>query len=289
MATQIEQDALNVLRAVAQRKAQADEWDVDQIDEFMDAEEVAAAVNVAPGRLSDAVGLLEHNGYAKVLRTMGNEYGFAAIAVTPLGQFEYQRSRAAASPETTQSEAASSLPRTPVPVGSPYGFTHHDWEFVEKARRTSQELNVVFGHQFKSDAFEADALVANVRGSFERAVVAYNATMGHESVVLNFRALSAGYGEHLFNQLARAIIAADVAVFETSDLNPNVMIEMGVALTWGVRVLPIKAEGRPKPPSDVSGQTWADYRDSGSEWVEPEHDTELVAMVERALRVKAAI
>jgi hypothetical protein len=44
-------------------------------------------------------------------------------------------------------------------------------------------------------------------------------------------------------------------LFETSDNNPNVMIEMGVALTWDRRVFPIKKKGRPKPPSDISGQT----------------------------------
>jgi predicted nucleotide-binding protein len=68
----------------------------------------------------------------------------------------------------------------------------------------------------------------------------------------------------LFNEIARDIISSDIAVFETSDLNPNVMLEMGVALTWDVRVLPIKKEGQPKPPSDISGQTYADYRDSAA-------------------------
>jgi len=82
------------------------------------------------------------------------------------------------------------------------------------------------------------------------------------------------------------IIGADIAVFETSDLNPNVMLEMGVALTWGVRVLPIKLEGRPKPPSDVSGQTWVDYRDNASLFVDPEHEHKLVRMIERAVRKK---
>jgi hypothetical protein len=77
----------------------------------------------------------------------------------------------------------------------------------------------------------------------------------------------AGYGEHLFNKIAVDIISSDIAVFETSDYNPNVMIEMGVALTWGVRVLPIKKKGRPIPPSDISGQTWAKYTDDGSKFM----------------------
>ena len=84
---------------------------------------------------------------------------------------------------------------------------------------------------------------------FERAVEEYNTLPGAPPTTLNFCPLAAGYGEHLFNEIARDVISADIAVFDTSDLNPNVMLEMGVALTWGVRVLPIKAEGCPKPPS----------------------------------------
>jgi len=105
-------------------------------------------------------------------------------------------------------------------------------------------------------------------------------------VILDFRALAAGYGEHLFNEIARDIISADIAVFDTSDLNPNVMIEMGVALTWGVRVLPINNEECPRPPSDISGQTWADYRESASNFLDPKHHEKLVSMVERAVRKK---
>jgi hypothetical protein len=51
----------------------------------------------------------------------------------------------------------------------------------------------------------------------------------------------------------------DIAVFDVSDLNPNVMIEIGVALTWGIRMLLIRENGSPTPPSDISGQTWAKY------------------------------
>ena len=64
------------------------------------------------------------------------------------------------------------------------------------------------------------------------------------------------------------------------------MLEIGVALTWGVSVLPIKKCGCHLPPSDISGQTWADYRDSGLAFVDPEHSKKLLGMVERAVRKK---
>ncbi|GAG28732.1 unnamed protein product, partial [marine sediment metagenome] len=112
----------------------------------------------------------------------------------------------------------------------------------------------------------------------------YNRRPAAVAVQLDFNLLAAGYGEHLFNAIAREIIAADIAVFETSDLNPNVMIEVGVALTWGVRVLPIKRVGRPTPPSDISGQTWADYEDDAGKFSDPDHEAKLLRMVERAVR-----
>ena len=107
-------------------------------------------------------------------------------------------------------------------------------------------------------------------------------------IKLKFAVLGAGYGEHLFNQIARDIISSDIAVFETSELNPNVMLEFGVALTWGVRVLPIKLKDQPKPPSDVSGQTWADHEGSAEIFADPDHRSKLLAMVERAVQKKSA-
>jgi hypothetical protein len=129
----------------------------------------------------------------------------------------------------------------------------------------------------------------NLKSWFERAVADYRELPGAIQCTLNFRVLAAGYGEHLFNEIARDIIASDIAVFETSNLNPNVMLEMGVALTWGVRVLPIKMKGQPSPPSDISGQTWADYVENGAQFVDPHHLEKLVRMVERAIRKKGRV
>ena len=126
----------------------------------------------------------------------------------------------------------------------------------------------------------------NVESMMRAAVYRYNSRSGRDQLSCEHKKLSAGYGEHLFNEIARDIIGADIAIFEVSDLNPNVMLEMGVALTWGVCVLPIKASGQPKPPSDVSGQTWADYTENGSAFADSEHDRKLDQMVERAIRKK---
>ena len=142
------------------------------------------------------------------------------------------------------------------------------------------------GYQFDSKHYDATLLRENVRTMFQTAVDQYNKLPGSLGAVLDFRPLAAGYGEHLFNEIARDIIASDIAVFDTSDLNPNVMVELGVALTWGIRVLPIKLASQQRPPSDMSGQTWADYEDSAQKFLDGEHNEKLVRMVERAMRKK---
>lgn len=126
----------------------------------------------------------------------------------------------------------------------------------------------------------------NILAHFENAVNSYNSKVGSKEISLVFKPLAAGYGEHLFNQIAREIISADIAVFDTSDLNPNVMLEMGVALTWGKRVLPIKKQNCRIPPSDISGQTYADYNINGEVFLSDHHEQQMISMIERAIQKK---
>ncbi len=175
------------------------------------------------------------------------------------------------------------------PVGSPYGFEDEDWEIVADRKERKDQLRVVFGFQFASGHYNTEELKSNVKASFESALKEYHDQRMGSPVSMEFKSLGAGYGSHLFNEIVREIISADIAVFDVSDLNPNVMIEMGVALSWGVRVLPIKASGRPSPPSDVSGQTWVEYDNSGEKFLESDHQSKLARMVQRAIRKKARV
>jgi hypothetical protein len=284
VATQIEEDAFKVLEVLAS------EGDHESEGGPLTARgaEIQSRTGLPPRRINDAVGLLKTNGYADGYDYLGTApFDFGEVYITPLGRFEYQRLVAEAAAAPTDSPARG-IDRLPVPIGSPFGFTDLDWEFVQTERLKTGELKVVLGYQFKSEFFDADALAENVQTDFNRGLTEFNARSGREKVELAFRPLRAGYGEHLFNEITRDIISADIAVFETSDLNPNVMIEMGVALTWGVRVLPITKVDRPKPPSDISGQTWAEYRENGTNFVDPDHEGKMIAMVERACRKKEA-
>jgi hypothetical protein len=294
--TEIERDAMTILEVLSAAPR----------DVYVDRVEIAKTSDLPPHRVNDAMALLVDAGKAEWIQTFGTApFDFNSAMITSRGRYERQRLQAAldglrkAIVSTTP--AASTAPsvvsteslsmdfgiRPPVPVGSPFGFTDEDWETVSARKSDPQRLYTVLGHQFESSYFDSGVLRNNVETMLRLAVERYNQQRHGPAVVLEHRALNAGYGEHLFNEIARDIIGADIAVFETSDFNPNVMLEIGVALTWGIRVLPIKREDRPTPPSDVSGQTWANHRDSCREFVDPDHNQKLVRMIERALRKKA--
>jgi len=277
METEIDRDARAILTLLASKPR----------GELIWASDIASELDLTPGRLNDAMRRLVDASQTEWIQESNPPFDFIAAEITSRGRYEVQRlSTAKRDPEVSVRESVPMLP--PVPIGSPYGFTPEDWEFVSLRKSRTTRLYVVLGHQFESAHYDTMVIRANVKEMFKSALAIYCNTSPRTEVKLEFKALAAGYGEHLFNQIARDIIAADVAVFDTSDLNANVMLEMGVALTWGVRVLPIKEHSCPRPPSDVSGQTWADYRDSAAAFLDPDHEDKLVTLIDLALRRKAS-
>lgn len=263
--------------------------------------DIAKGVGLEADEVNDAVTILEENGYVEWMRTLGTApFEFHSAAITPRGRFELQRARAEAAKTPTTAEGdiaqSSAVPQgvtavglPVVPSGSPFGFTEQDWEAVASARGAVDRLNVVFGFQFESEHYNASQLRDNVEAMLRHAVRAYRELPTALPITLAFLPLAAGYGEHLFNKIASDIIGADVAVFDTSDQNPNVMIEMGVALTWGVRVLPIHHTKCSPPPSDISGQTWATYEEDGARFLNPDHQENLLRLVQRAAQRKSRL
>jgi hypothetical protein len=261
----------------------------------MEGSDFMGPLQLTPERVNDAVSTLEENGYVEVARYLGTRpFSFKYVALTTRGRREAERlvvrkAPTEAAPTSTASPSVPRVRRSPDPVGSPYGFEDADWESVERDRRDGHQLIVVLGHQWNSTHFDTAALKANVEATLQRALAeALTKLPDHPDAKLDYRPLKGGYGGHVFNEIARDIIGADIAIFDTSDMNPNVMLEMGVALTWGIRVLPIREASSEKPPSDVSGQTWTTYTDSGASWTDPEHHEKLTAMVLRAVRKKSA-
>jgi hypothetical protein len=264
---------------------------------YVKAEEIQQKLQINPLKINQAVELLQSKGLVEWLQTMGTApYTFAFVKLTARGEYEFQRKQLArTSLEEAKQDAAKSvqdlldaltLRKPPSPIGSPYGFTDKDWEIVSSWKAKKNVIYVAFGCRFDSKYCNYAELGKNVENMFKEVVNRFNRENAGINVELKFEFLHAGYGEHLFNEIARDIISSDIAVFETSDMAPNVFIEIGVALTWGSRVFLIKNESCPVPPSDISGQTYADYKDDGKIFVDSQHTEKLYRMVERAIRKK---
>ena len=279
MANTVEENAGKVLEALyAESSKVSSQFEID-------GKRIQELTELTPQEINDAVSILIDTAYIEWLQEFGtNPFDFSCVWITPRGKMEYERMKKEY--EKSSPSAKPIIYGPIVPAGSPYGFEDEDWEVVADKKQRGNILSVVFGYQFKSERYDTAKLKENVENSFKLAVDEYNSLKNAIPVILDFRSLAAGYGEHLFNEICRDIISADIAVFDTSDLNPNVMLETGVALTWGIRVFPIKMKDCPKPPSDISGHTWADYEDSGHIFVDPDHSKKMLRMVERAAKKK---
>jgi hypothetical protein len=291
----IREDAAHVLSSIASYKP-----DEKQSGRAVDGPLLQQITGLNPERLNNAVDLLGEGAFLKVHHAfMTAPFKFLVVALTSRGRLETERlaerkaqptpiAPAAPSPGTPPIAAPPTLTPTIYPVGSPYGFTEHDWASVTVDQKDPSRLIVCLGLQWESQFYDTSLVESNVQSMFANAL-AVNASKTRLLVSLDFRKLKGGYGGHLFNEIARDIIASDVAVFETSDWNANVMIELGVALTWGKTILPIRDKGSPQPPGDIAGQTWAEHRNSCGDWLDAMHATKLAKMVEFALRRKGSI
>jgi hypothetical protein len=271
-----------------------------KVHDYIPAAEIHQGTGLDPLQINQAVELLKSNGLIDWLLTLGSSpYTFFCIRLTARGAYEFQRRQDAQKnkdsvfinkdgQESPMQELLSLLTnqRPPSPIGSPYGFTDKDWEDVSSWKANKNVLYIVFGCKFKSDFCDYSALNENIKCRFKEAVEQYNSKNPGENIQLKYEPLHAGLGEHLFNEIARDIISSDISIFEISDKAPNVFIEIGVALTWGSRVFLIKNEKCSAPPSDISGQTYADYSDNGKIFADAQLSEKLYRMVERAIRKK---
>lgn len=246
-------------------------------------------MEMVPQDINDAMDYLSSIGAVRLIKTLGTApFAFSAALFQSRGRYIYHQIKEKEEEAKLARDSNGKLPSRPInPIGSPYGFTGQDWEEVALRKEDDKTLFVVLGMQFKSSIYDTETLIANMKKHVEMTVERYNTKHPKRLINLEFEPLGAGLGEHLFNEIARSIIGADIAFFETSDLNANVMLEMGVALTWGVRVIPIKERSQSKPPSDISGQTWVDYKDSGKDICDRRFYDMLVKAIERIVAMKA--
>jgi hypothetical protein len=241
-----------------------------------------------PGAVASAVDYLDDLGAVKAGRARGHPAGAWDVRIESRGRFLYQAIRAQEDGYGCADAIGRLLPDPPAnPVATPYGLTADDWATVASRKTDSQTLHVVVALPFVSAHYDMKALVRNVRDHFRRAVQRYNEAHHDTMITVRFEHLLAGLRRDGFNRVARDILGADLAVFETSDWNPNVMLEMGVALTWGVPVLPLRRATARPIVLDVSGQGYLLYEDSAARILREGFDDHLVGTIEDAIRMKA--
>lgn len=271
-------------------------------DKMFTGEEIQQALDIEPERLNPVIDLLSSTGLIERYNYPGpSPYNFGHIRISSRGIYELERREAykkalsefkpvnfdtRINVSDFQSLMKSFLEsreiKPPTPVGSPYGFTEYDWELVSSRKSDSSTLYVVLGSKFISKYYKTIDLRQNIQELVQKGVNKYN-DMYNTEISLEFIVLKAGLGEHLFNQIARDIISSDIAIFETSNLAPNVFLELGVALTWGSRVFLVKHKDAPKPSSDISGHTYTEYSDNALDLLVETHIESVFRMVERVL------
>lgn len=240
-----------------------------------------------PVAIGRAVGYLDGLGAVKASGPVSQPFGFHDVRLQSRGRFLYQAMLAQEQADLNDGAAWGFLPEPPPnPVATPYGLTADDWEAVALRKTDSQTLHVVLGLQFVSAHYDMKALIRNVEGRFRHAVQQYNYGHYDAMITVRFEHLLAGLKPDGFNRVARDVIGADLAVFETSDWNPNVMIEMGVALTWGVPVVPLRRAVARPIVLDVSGQGYVLHEDSAAQILCEAFDEQLMGMIEQAIRTK---
>ncbi len=213
-------------------------------DLLFDGDEISHWTGLNSVEINNAIDFLDDRGLLDRRNYLGTApYNFGVVGLNSRGNYIYHELKEA-NEDKSEVTNNSIVAQQPLAAGSPFGFTDIDWEFVQTELSKNSTIKIVFGYQFKSQHYNSENLKLNLQNQFQTAIDKINAKQMTKGVSLNFKSLAAGYGEHLFNQIVRDIISADIAAFETSDMNSNVMIEMEVALTWGKRVLPIKKEGR---------------------------------------------
>lgn len=159
-------------------------------------------------------------------------------------------------------------------------------ERIAKRRQAESKIFVVFGYQFESKYYDSNELKKNIAARLSRLQNLFS-DLESLDISLEFRPLKGGLGKHLFEDILVDIASADIAIFEVSDLNPNVFLEMGVALSHGVPVIPLKHKDSGKIPSDISGLMWVMYDDNGRILLDENFDYDLQVLVSSAKKRSA--
>lgn len=113
------------------------------------------------------------------------------------------------------------------------------------------------GHQLESEFHRESDLRKLIRRA--------NQYLSHRGVAVQATFGRFPAGQNLWDSVREAIGKADLAIFDVSENNPNVMLEAGLALGSSKRILMLKShesDSRFKRPSDLVGYVYLPYENA---------------------------
>lgn len=124
-------------------------------------------------------------------------------------------------------------------------------------------VNVFAGYQFKSEYFKRPELDDAIVFAADSAA---DSIPENDEIELKYNPIDITPGKIIIEELKSLINGSDICIFEASDLNNNVFIELGLALAYEKPIIILVNSSVPnkiKLPSDISGIVYVSYPDMG--------------------------
>lgn len=134
---------------------------------------------------------------------------------------------------------------------------------VKGGERMRRAMEVFAGYQFDSDYFNRSELDDAIAWACDTAATDISRK---QEVDLKYTPVDVTPGNVLLRELKSLISASSICIFEASDLNSNVFIELGLALAFEKPIVVLvnsSALRKIRLPSDISGIVYCEYPDMG--------------------------
>ncbi len=133
----------------------------------------------------------------------------------------------------------------------------------EGCARNVEDVNrdpftVFLGYQFKSNHYRSAILRDMVINATKEA----SGDLRAQNVSLRYDPVDQRKGDHISCEICEKIQKSIICIFEVSDQNPNVMMELGMALGVGRKVLLLRHQNGKEIPSDLKGLNRIEYSDN---------------------------
>jgi hypothetical protein len=172
---------------------------------------------------------------------------------------------------------------------SPFlAFKRDELEKLEQRQRSKKKLYVRFGYQWLDDSGGTKkhlsiALRNKLRLIFEDASKTEN-TNGY---TLNYASLRGEAGKPLLHRIVFDILSADLLFFDVTEINANVMFELGIAYAANARLFLLRKNGAKKQlPSDLAGLTYSDYELGRDLVVDSFFEQDVKSVMQKTIKTK---